>query len=81
MIRVTYLARLRDALGISSEQIPAAQNVAELLIFLRARGGVWASELAQGRAFAVAVNHALAKPETTIKDGDEVAMLPPVTGG
>lgn len=81
MIKVVYLARLRDALGTSSEHIPAAQNVAELLVFLRNRGGVWAQELAEGKAFKVAVNHALASASTTLKSGDEVALLPPVTGG
>jgi sulfur-carrier protein len=81
MIKVVYLARLRDALGTSSEQIPAAQNVADLLIILRNRGGVWAEHLAEGKAFKVAVNHALASAATPLKSGDEVALLPPVTGG
>ncbi len=81
MIKVVYLARLRDALGTSSEEIPAAQNVAELLIFLRKREGAWAEELAEGKAFKVAVNHALATSTTALKSGDEVALLPPVTGG
>jgi sulfur-carrier protein len=81
MIKVVYLARLRDALGLSTEQIPAAQNVAELLTFLRARGGAWAQELAEGKAYKVAVNHALASAQTPLQAGDEVALLPPVTGG
>jgi sulfur-carrier protein len=81
MIKVVYLARLRDALGTSTEQIPAAQNVAELLTFLRARGGAWAQELAEGKAYKVAVNHALASAQTPLHAGDEVALLPPVTGG
>ena len=81
MIKIVYLARLRDALGTSSEQITAAQNVAELLTLLRNRGGVWAQELAEGKAYKVAVNHALASSTTALKAGDEVALLPPVTGG
>jgi sulfur-carrier protein len=81
MIKVVYLARLRDALGTSSEHLPAAQNVAELLVFLKNRGGVWAQELAEGKAYKVAVNHALANMQTPLKSGDEVALLPPVTGG
>jgi sulfur-carrier protein len=81
MIKVVYLARLRDALGLSTEQIPAAQNVAELLTLLRARGGAWAQELAEGKAYKVAVNHALASAQTPLQAGDEVALLPPVTGG
>lgn len=29
----------------------------------------------------VAVNHEVAKPDTIVKDGDEVALIPPVSGG
>ncbi|TAN53210.1 MAG: MoaD/ThiS family protein, partial [Methylococcaceae bacterium] len=28
-----------------------------------------------------AVNHEYAKPDTPVRDGDEVAFFPPVTGG
>ena len=47
----------------------------------RARGGVWATELAPGRAVRIAVNHDIAQPDTPVRPGDEVALLPPVTGG
>jgi molybdopterin synthase sulfur carrier subunit len=52
-----------------------------VLATLRARGGAWAQELAPGRAVRVAVNHDLAAGEIPLRDGDEVALLPPVTGG
>jgi molybdopterin synthase sulfur carrier subunit len=55
--------------------------VAGVLDALRARGGAWAAELAPGRAVRVAVNHAMAKPGDAVRDGDEVALFPPVTGG
>jgi molybdopterin converting factor small subunit len=29
----------------------------------------------------IAVNHDLAGPDTPIREGDEVALFPPVTGG
>jgi molybdopterin converting factor small subunit len=29
----------------------------------------------------VAVNQSYAKPSTPVRDGDEVALFPPVTGG
>jgi molybdopterin synthase sulfur carrier subunit len=61
---------------------PTAQpTVATLLAHLRARGGAFAHELAAGRAFRVAVNHAMASDATPLCDGDEVALFPPVTGG
>ena len=56
-------------------------TVATLLAALRARGGAWSEELAGGRAVRVAVNHELAPAATVLAHDDEVALLPPVTGG
>ena len=84
MVTLIYLARLREALGTPSEKLQLPQEVgtvAALLAWLRARGGAWAAELAPGRAVRVAVNFAVAKADTPIKAGDEVALFPPVTGG
>jgi len=84
MISLLYFARLREALGVSSEQVdlPAeVSDVAGLVAWLRNRGGAWDEELAPGRAFRVAVNQDMADAATALKDGDEVALFPPVTGG
>lgn len=84
MIRIVYLARLREALGTPAEQVELPRDVgtvATLLAWLRARGDVWDRELASGRAVRVAVNHDLAQATTAIGNGDEVALFPPVTGG
>ena len=84
MLKLIFFARLREALGVSAEEIHLPDNVrdvAALQAWLRARGEAWASELAPGRPVRVAVNHALAEGKTVIADGDEVAFFPPVTGG
>lgn len=80
---VLYLARLREALGRGSEEVelPADSSVATLLDTLRSRGGTWTAELAAGRAVRVAVNQEMTDPAATLRDGDEVALFPPVTGG
>ncbi len=52
--------------------------MAELLESLRAEGRFDAGAL---RSAAVAVNQEYAKPERLLADGDEVAILPPVSGG
>lgn len=84
-VRLVYLARLRETLGCATETVAlpggAAVTVSAVLELLRARGGAFARELAAGRAFRVAVNHAMAGGETVVHAGDEVAILPPVTGG
>ncbi len=84
MLTLMYFARLREALGVSSEQVdlPAdVRDVAGLTVWLRKRGGAWEAELAAGRAFRIAVNQDMADGATELKDGDEVAIFPPVTGG
>ena len=84
MITLVYLARLRETLGTPTEilELPGdVGTVAALLAWLRARGGAWAAELAPGRAVRVAVNFDVAKSDTPIKPGDEIALFPPVTGG
>jgi molybdopterin synthase sulfur carrier subunit len=83
-IIVVYLARLREAFGAGSERFepgPGLATVSALRERLAARGGVWANELAPGRAVRFAVNHELAGPDTPVRSGDEVALFPPVTGG
>ncbi|MDP2962639.1 MAG: molybdopterin converting factor subunit 1 [Sulfurimicrobium sp.] len=84
MITLLYFARLREALGVSSEQIDLPEDVldvAGLTAWLRKRGGAWERELAAGRAFRVAVNQDMADGATLISDSDEIAIFPPVTGG
>ncbi len=83
-IRLLYFARLREVFGIGQErlELPATNNsLADLLDTLRARGGVWTEELAAGRAYRIAVNHDIVGIEATLRDNDEVALFPPVTGG
>lgn len=84
MITLLYFARLRENFGISSEQIAATDkigNVRELIDVLRQRGGTWEEELAPGKPVRVAINQDMADADATVRDGDEVAFFPPVTGG
>jgi molybdopterin synthase sulfur carrier subunit len=84
LITLVYLARLRESLGVPSEIVALPGHVATvsaLLAWLRERGGAWAAELAPGRAVRVAVNFDVAKADTPVRAGDEIALFPPVTGG
>ena len=83
MIRLLYFASLRERVGTGSEELPLddSRNVADVLARLRARGGTWAKALDPTRTVLAAVNQDMAQLDTPIRDGDEVAFFPPVTGG
>ena len=67
MIRLRYFASLRETLGVTDEQLELPAGVRDV------------SDLS--RWLHVAVNQVIASPDAAIRDGDEVAWFPPVTGG
>lgn len=83
-LTVLYFARLRETIGMGQEVIAwdaNLDNVAALLNLLRARGAQWQAALSTQQGIRVAVNQDLVQDHTILKDGDEVAFFPPVTGG
>ncbi len=83
-VRILYFAGLREALGMARETVDLPAGVAtaaQLRAWLRARGGAWAEVLAEGRAIRVAIDQAMARPDTPLAASAEVAFFPPVTGG
>jgi sulfur-carrier protein len=83
MVTILYFARLREALGTGREELelPAGADVAAVRRTLLARGGPWAEAFGESRRIRAAVNQEMASDETTVRDGDELAFFPPVTGG
>jgi molybdopterin converting factor subunit 1 len=82
MLRVLYFARLRERFGVAEETLDFnGATAADLIAALRARGGVWAEDLAAERAFRVAVNQDIVTLDMALPDHAEVAIFPPVTGG
>jgi molybdopterin synthase sulfur carrier subunit len=82
-LKILYFASLREALGQASENIdlPAQiANVGQLQAHLIARGEAWEA-LRRTKNLRVAINQQMAAPDAPVKDGDEVAFFPPVTGG
>lgn len=82
MARVKLFAALRDLAGVSSDDIPAG-TVGQLIDEAVARFG---ESFARSLKYAkVAVNGILISElqgsETTLEPDDEVAFLPPVSGG
>ena len=80
-VQVRYFASLKEALGIGNEtlELPAGVNtVGGLRDWLASNGR---DKLASARNLRCAVNQDMAGPDAAVRDGDEIAFFPPVTGG
>lgn len=78
MIRVRLFAALREAAG-SSEVEASGSTVGEVVDDLSARYGERFASVASVASFVV--NGERAGREVVVAAGDEVALLPPVSGG
>src|SRR5580658_7999387 len=79
-VRVLFWGRLKDIVGRAEDvaEMPEGSRVEDLF----ARYGRQYPELADFRgSVAAAVNQALADWQAQLGSGDEVAFLPPVSGG
>jgi molybdopterin synthase catalytic subunit/molybdopterin converting factor small subunit len=82
-ISILTFGILKDWLGSTTLELPEGATVARLLAHLsdhfatngsRIPASIWAS-------IAVSVNAEYAQPAHILRDGDEVGLLPPVSGG
>ncbi|OOS00567.1 molybdopterin synthase sulfur carrier subunit [Haemophilus paracuniculus] len=81
MITVLFFAQVRELVGVDRLGVEANFNTAEQLRqHLAEKGSKWALALEAGKLL-VAINQTLMPLDSPIKDGDEVAFFPPVTGG
>lgn len=79
-IQVKLFASLRDRAGISelTLELPAGATVREAAEALQTRLPAIAGYRA---SVAYAVNRSYAQPGCVLNDGDELAVIPPVSGG
>ncbi len=84
MIDLLYFAWVRERIGLDSESValPAGvDTVGALLDWLAVRPGGYGAALADRGALRVAVDQEFATDATPVRDGAELAIFPPVTGG
>lgn len=83
-ITLRLFASLRETLGVSSDKLTlpdTTRTAGDVLHALRARGGAWAEALSDAGAFRVAVDQTMGSLDSPVRDGAELALFPPVTGG
>jgi molybdopterin converting factor subunit 1 len=78
-IRIRFLARLRELTGKETEDLkaPADSRVSDVYEAMR----VTYPALPPRDSLRAAVNHEFADWADTVSNGDEVAFIPPVSGG
>jgi molybdopterin synthase sulfur carrier subunit len=77
-VTVLYFASLRDAAGVASERIESdAIDLQDLYAQLQSRHGfTWPAD-----RLRVAVDGEFARWEDGLREGSEIAFIPPVSGG
>ena len=79
-VRVRTFAGLREALGFSEAGmvLPVGTDVAGMVARL---ADDYPAARLTARRYTVAINRAYAPPDRVLADGDEVGLIPPVSGG
>lgn len=80
-VKILYFASLKEALGMGGEsvELPAGVTTAGALRdWLVTQGR---EKLASAKNLRCAVNQDMAGLDAPVREGDEIAFFPPVTGG
>ena len=75
-IKVRYFASLKESVGRTEDELAFAGLATVSDVWYRANAGKPLPD-----HVLVAVNMEYVERDSTVKDGDEVAFFPPVTGG
>ena len=78
-IKVTYYGQFKDITGVSEEEIETKDGVT--VVELREQVREKYPRIASKREVLVAINNTFTPLETVIKQDDNVAFFPPVSGG
>ena len=84
MVRVLFFASYREALGVSEYSLALDEGDTSLALLkqrlIQEKGQAW-QQVLEANNLVQAVNQTVVDDSSTVKDGDEVAFFPPVTGG
>ena len=83
-MRLLYFAWVKEKAGIAVEEIAVPQDVAtiaELIVWLKARGPEFANAFAQSEVIRAAIDQTHVRHNAKIAGAREIAFFPPVTGG
>lgn len=84
MIRVKYFASLRERMTRAEDQIEVSGDqltLADVLARLTLPDGQTLQQLSLAETMMLSVNHEMVDTDHVVKDGDEIGIFPPVTGG
>jgi molybdopterin synthase sulfur carrier subunit len=81
MIRILFFGGLRETLACDETQlaITAPVSIHDIVLQLVQRGDAWQALTKQ--RLLCALNQQMARSDTLVNPGDELALFPPVTGG
>ena len=83
-MKILYFAWLREKAGIGEEDVSPPETVttvAELVEWMKSRGGGFAEAFANEGMVRVAVNQEHVQMDHPVAASDEIAFFPPITGG
>jgi molybdopterin synthase catalytic subunit/molybdopterin converting factor small subunit len=81
MIVVKLFAMLKDKAGTGELTVPGNPETVSDLLRVIAKGYPALSFVLSHGGILISVNHEFVKKDALIKDGDEVALMPPFSGG
>ncbi len=81
-VKLLFFAQLKEAAGMAEMEInfPLPASLKQLLIQLE-KSTPSLHLIVQNKAIRIAINGTIAEEEMLIQNGDEIAFLPPFSGG
>ena len=78
-IRVRFFARLRELAGVETQDVKSSPSASVASVYAAMRA--YHPALPPQDGVRAALNHEFVEWDAVVADGDEVAFIPPVSGG